>query len=275
MSEIFTTIIIADSRGRGLENFVSNHPTPANVQVVIDIRPGKSLAQLTPSIIETINNYDLDKIYCIVSAGICGLTDKVNNRGKKALRYKNVYRDDKVACIIDTAKFLKHSYGDKINICSIIPANLVKYFQFHNSDSTIPDYLIAEQLALEEDITAINKVLLELNSVTITNINLSSRFQAKSKKKRQKSGTKAIYRRVVKYKYTELIDGVHLSDKFKSLIFTLIINTAIRDTNTTPPDTQPKEPHRQQTRPVGFRNLRIVIDNTSSTDNASSSDSDS
>ena len=194
MSDIFTTIVIADSRGRGLDDFVGNHPTPINHQYVLQIKPGKSLAQLAPIIISTINTYDSDKTYCVVFAGICGLTDKTTNRGISSLRYKKAYREEKVTCNIDIAKFLKNSYGDKINLCNIVPADLIKYFHTHNQGSPIPEYLFQEQLALEEDITTINKVLLDLNSNSITNINICNRVQVKSKKKRQRSGNKVVYR---------------------------------------------------------------------------------
>ena len=269
MSEIFTTIFVSDSRGKGIDDFVGNHPTPVNHQYVFVIRPGKSLAQLTPAIIDTINSHDINKLYCIVSAGICGLTDKTRVKGKLALRYKSIFRDEKVTTNIDVAKFLKSSYGDKINICSIIPADLVKYYQFHNRDSVIPEFLVQEQLALEEDVETINKVLLDLNSISVTNINLSSRLQTKSKKRRQRSGAKIVYRRVSKFVYTRLTDGVHYSPDLRNLLFGLIIDTAIRDITSTLAHSQPEEAHRQQPRPVGLRGLRVVIENDQTTDSDS------
>ena len=266
MSEIYTTIFVSDCRGKGIDDFIGRHPTPVNHQYVFLIRPGKSLAQLAPAIIDTINSHDIKRLYCIVSAGICGLTDKTNIGGKPALRYRGVFRDDKVTGTIDVARFLKSSFGDNINICSIIPADLVKYYRYHNHNSPIPDFLFLEQLALEEDVVTINKALLELNSNLLTNINLSSRIQKKSKKKRQRSGPKVVYRRVAKFVYTQLIDGVHYSAHLKNLVFSLIIDTAIRDITSTLTQPQPEATHRQQPRPVGFRNLRVVIDNSSTTD---------
>ena len=270
MSEIYTTIVVADSRGKGLDDFIGGHPTPANHQYVFKIKPGKSLARLTPTIIDIINSYNSETTYCIVCAGICGLTDKISTKGRKLLRYQSCFREDKIACNVDIAKFLKNSYGDRINFCSIIPADLIKYYSVHNRDRVIPEYLIPEQLALEEDVVKINKVLLDLNSKSITNINLSSRIQTKSKKRRQRSGLKVVYRRVAKFNYTELTDGVHFSDKLKNLTFSLIIDTAIRDITSTLSNPQPEGTHRQQTRPVGFRNLRVTVDNLPSSDSDSS-----
>ena len=198
-----------------------------------------------------------------------GLTDKTNIGGIRALRYKSVYRDDKVTANIDVAKFLKTSYGDRINICSIIPADLIKFYQVHNHNCEIPDYLYLEQLALEEDIRVINKVILDLNSDLITNINLSNRIQIKSKKRRQRSGSKKVYRRVTKFVYTELTDGVHFSSDLKQRLFTLIVDTAIRDITSTLSNPQLEETHRQQPRPVGLQNLRVTIENNTTTDSDS------
>ena len=234
MSKIYTTIIVADSRGRGLDDFIGNHPTPEDHQYVLQIKPGKSLSQLCPLIIHSVDSYDKDYTYCIVFAGICGMTDKTTDKtvSRKAniLRYQETYWQDKININIDTAKFLKKSYGDHINFCTVIPADLVAYFCHHNPDLPIPDYLASEQKALEEDINIINKAFLDINSPAITNINLSRRAQVRSKKKRQRSGSKIVYRRVTKFSYKELIDGVHFSPKLQATVFGLILDTSIRDT---------------------------------------------
>ena len=234
MSQLFTTVIITDSRGRGIHEYIDNQPTPENQQFVIKVQPGKSLAQLSPTIIDTLNDYDLDRVYCIIYAGICGLTDKTTNKslGKRVsvLRYQETYRSDKVNTNIDTAKFLKASYGEHINFCSIIPADLTAYFKLHNPSLQVPDYLATEQKALEEDVLAINKALLALNSSVQTNINLCSRAQVKAKKKRQRSGSKIVYRRKARFSYKDFTDGVHFNNKFKEVLFDLILHTSIRDT---------------------------------------------
>ena len=233
MSQYYTTIIVSDSRGRGLDDFIGNHPTPEDHQYVLEIKPGKSLSQLCPTIIHLIDSYNKDHTYCIVFAGICGMTDKTFDKtvSRKAtiLRYQDTYRQDKINNNIDTAKFLKNSYGDHINFCTVIPADLVAYFRHHNPNLPVPDYLVSEQKALEEDITIINKAFLDINSPAITNLNLSRRAQVRSKKKRQRSGSKTVYRRVTKFSYKELSDGVHFSPKLQATVFGLILDTSIRD----------------------------------------------
>ena len=81
-----------------------------------------------------------------------------------------------------------------------------------------------------------------------------------------------MYRRVAKFNYSELIDGVHFSNKLKNQIFGLILNTAIRDLSSPSPNLHFEEAHTQQQRPVGFQNLQITIDNSASI--VSDSDSD-
>lgn len=255
MSQRFTTIIIADSRGKGLEDFVGSYPTPIDHVYVFEIRSGKSISQLTPVIIDTISQFDINFLYCIVFAGICGLTDRMFVDNTAQLRYQSCYREEKVKSIIDVITFLKGRFGNRINFCTIIPADLAGYFRHHNRHQPVPEYLGAEQSALELDINTINDSILALNSEAITNINLSSRAQVKSKKKRQRSGAKIVYRRVVKFSYTNLTDGVHFSAELKKTAFRLIISTAIRDIFTL--SQSDSVSHRQQSRPMGAERLCV------------------
>ena len=229
MTQQFTTIIIADSRGRGLDDFVGQHLRPINHQYVIDIQPGKSPAQLVPIVTNTIARYDLTKTYCILFAGICGLTVKIRTEGKQHLRYPLDSRSKRVSTVLSAFSELKDKFGPHINFCTIIPASLADYHQYFNPADPTPDYTKPEQAALEEDVLLINKRLIDLNQGILTNINLANRCQVNSKKKRQRSGTKTVYRRVKKFVYSELFDGVHFTLKLRHTCFRLILDTAIRD----------------------------------------------
>ena len=68
---------------RGLDYFVGNHPTPPNHEYIIDIRPGKSLAQLTPFIIATINTCNLNKSNVLLAQGSVGSLTISTPREKK------------------------------------------------------------------------------------------------------------------------------------------------------------------------------------------------
>jgi hypothetical protein len=229
----FTSIIIADSRGRGLEDFIGGHPTPITHEYWVEVCPEKSIPQLADLIINTIESHDIDHLYCIVFAGICGLTERVRDGQLRTLRYPEESREKKVQETTDTISRLKFKYQNRLNFCTLVPASLADYFLYHNPATALPDYLTTEQQALEQDIIRINRTITKLNlSQGITNVNLSSRFEKKSKKKRQRSGNKVVYRRISNFKYTDLTDGVHFNDLLKSTCFTLIVNTSIRDSQT-------------------------------------------
>ena len=229
MTHQFTTIIIADSRGRGLDDFVGQHLRPINHQYVIDIQSGKSPAQLVPIVTNTIARYDLSKTYCILFAGICGLTIKIRAEGKHQLRYPIDSRSNRVSTVLAAYSELKEKFGPHINFCTIIPASLADYYHYFYPAEPTPDYAKPEQAALEEDILHINQQHIGLNQGILTNINLANRCLVNSKKKRQRSGKKVVYRRVRKFVYTELFDGVHFTAKLRDICFRLILDTAIRD----------------------------------------------
>jgi hypothetical protein len=249
MSQTYTTIIIADSRGKGLEEFIGAHPTPITHQYVVEIMPGKSIPELKQLTIDTIARYDLNFSYIVIFAGICGLTEKSQSGTSRILRYPDQSREAKVDATINTIYSLKYRFRERLNFCLIVPASLPAYFTRHNPDEPVPDYLQTEQHALETDIDKINKIISALNTSANTNINLISRFQRKSKKKRQCSGKRLVYRRVIKFTDQELPDGVHFSPKLKAVCFSLIVDTTIRDLGKFP--NTGLVSHRLQPWPVG------------------------
>ena len=221
-------IIFSDSRGRGLEEFINQHPEAANYDNIINVLPGRDLNQIAVSVIQTIASLTTQDFYCIIFAGICGLTEQAYIEGTRRIHYPLNTRTNKPENAISTINDLKQRYGNKINFCTIIPASLQKYFVHHNPDKPIPQGLDDEQTALLEDTERINNHIIERSSSQNSNINLSKRFHRKSKKKRQKTATLA-YRRVLKFSDKELPDGVHLSEEAKLMCFTFIYNSAIRD----------------------------------------------
>ena len=162
---------------------------------------------------------------CVILAGICSLTEVTQIAGTKRIHYPLGSRSDKVSDVISTVKDLKRRYTNKINICTIIPASLVKYFNHHNQNKSLPPGLEDEQAALLEDINSINTVICQVNSPETTNINLSRRVLIQSKKKRQRIATE-IYRRSLRFSDDQLPDGLHFSDTLKTTCFSLIYTTA-------------------------------------------------
>ena len=249
MSQRFTNIIISDSRGRGLEEFIGSHPTPIDHDYVVEVLPGKAIHEMVNLISNKISRYNPDFYYCIVFAGICGLTERVKIGSSWSLRYPEHSREHKVHTTINTIQGLKHKYGKRINFCTIVPASLTEYFQHYNSGRSIPRQLKTEQIALEADINKINSFIKSLNESETTTINISSRFHVKSKKKRQRSGNKVVYRRVSKFSTKGLVDGVHFTQILKAVSFSLIIDTAIRDLRSL--SGRKSDSHRLQPWPVG------------------------
>ena len=228
MTQRYTNILVTDSRGRGLDDFVGQHLRPITHDYVIEVLPGRSPAQLIPIIDNIFGRYDRNTSYCVVLAGICGLTVRSTINNRQHLRYPLNTRTERVDNVLTAFRELKRKFGDHINICTIIPASLADYHRHFHPDLPLPTHIISEQTALEEDIIFINRCISELN-LSVTNINLASRIQTNSKKKRQRSGSKTVYRRVTKFNYSQLPDGLHFSESLRNICFTLILNTAIKD----------------------------------------------
>lgn len=223
-----TIIIIADSRGKGLEEFIDQHPESNRFNNIVKILPGRNLNQIAIETIQSISGLNSQDYYCIILAGICSLTEVTRIAGSKRIHYPLHSRDTKITDITGTIRDLKHRFADSINICTIIPASLTKYFNHYNPGKPLPEGLEQEQSALIDDINTINTEIINANSQTVTNINLSKRVLIQSKKKKQRRTTES-YRRIFRFSDTELPDGVHFSDSLKSICFSLIYETAIRD----------------------------------------------
>ena len=222
-------IIICDSRGRGLQNFVDSHPESSNYYNTIEILPGRDINQIAINAIQTISNLSTQNFYCVIFAGICSLTERTTIAGTQRIHYPLNNRTNKVREVINTIRDLKQRYSNSINICTIVPASLNKYFQHHNPQVPAPEGLDAEQNALLEDIEEINQEIVNINAGAITNINLSKRFFKQAKRKRQKIASTIYRRRVLRFTDCDLPDGVHLSEDSKLTCFSLIYESAIRD----------------------------------------------
>ena len=232
MSSDFVTILFTDSRGKGLVRFIQNYQTPDNIRYFVDVKSGWSLQRFAPRIIEVINRHDIELVYGIVFAGICGLTERTNEGNVSILRYPGASRDTKVNETCDIIRSLKDRFRNHINFATIVPANLPAYFQHHNPGISVPAFLYSEQSGLEADIRSINDIITFINCGTISNINLINWISLKSKKRRQRSGRKVVYRKVVKLTYRDFIDGVHFSEKLKRKFFRLFLHISITDIET-------------------------------------------
>ena len=107
-------------------------------------------------------------------------------------------------------------------------ADLAAYFKFHNPGKPVPEFLAAEQSALEYDIATINGIITFINCGTIRNLNLINWITLKSKKRRQRSGSRVAYRKVAKISYRDFRDGVHFTEKLKLVFFRLLLQISIK-----------------------------------------------
>ena len=230
-------IALTDSRGRGLQGYLENNP--GNFTPVIKFLPGRSLQKIASIANTVLPAYQDCNYYCIIHAGICSLTIRTAIGHPSSLRYLLCERQTKLRQIIDTIAQLKSDNTNRINICTITPASLTKFFLLKHPHTPLPRGIEEEQAALLEDIFMINTYIKQLNSdYSNPNINLCARFFSHSKKKQHKSKTKA-YKRVTKFKDTHLVDGLHFAPEIRKTCFKLIISTASSELEKLLSTTQP------------------------------------
>ena len=223
-------IIITDSRGTGIDNLIKSNELEDDFKIVTRVIRGCDLPRAVAIARSLMQSYSHRNYYCILFVGICSLTEKGKSRSIRSIHYPIVTRDTKLECIIQVLGNLKAEFGDRINVPTIIPASLEKFFTYSNPDRPVPKDLQEEQFLLLDDIKTINQGIKETNakSSTTSTINLAGRFYSHSIKKNRKtkSGAK---RRVEKFCDTQLFDGLHLTDHIKSTCFALIFESAKRD----------------------------------------------
>ena len=217
-------IILTDSRGRGLQGYLENNP--GNFTPVIKFLPGRTLEKIASIANATLPAYKNCNFYCIIHAGICSFTIRTAVGHPSSLRYLLCERETKLRQIINTIGQLKSAYTNRLNICTITPASLTKFFKLKHPHAPLPRGIEEEQIALLDDIFMVNTYIKQLNADHLNpNINLSARFFSHSKKKQHKSKSKAT-KRVTKFKDTHLVDGLHFDSEIRETCFRLIASTA-------------------------------------------------
>ena len=223
-------IIITDSRGTGIDNFIQSNNLDDDFKIVTRVIRGCDILRAAKIARSLMQSYSHRNYYCILFVGICSLTEKGKSKSIRSIHYPIEKREPKLDIITQALSDLKAEFGDRINVPTIIPASLEKFFAFSNPDRLVPNVLKEEQFLLLDDIKSINEGIKETNarsSITST-INLAGRFYSHSIKKNRKtkSGAK---RRVEKFCDNQLYDGLHLASDIKSTCFSLIFEGAKRD----------------------------------------------
>ena len=201
-------IIITDSRGYGLENYIIQkkaleHPFQVTSVGGLTLRRAAKLVSKQEAIAKQKN---LRYFYCIF-AGICSFTNKDRYTG--VISYQQENREYVVADALETIDELYSSYGGSIVLATIPPANIAKA-----NSKTVSDCQ-SQQDKLETDIDVANKRILELNGETGVISIQTHKHILRTRKRDQKA----------EYYYKELTDGTHPSPQLEIKHFRHICNT--------------------------------------------------
>ena len=190
-------LVISDSRGRGIKHLLEEQ-TPHHWNIVweVQVLSGATLETIRKKVERGQRRSNWDCI--IVIAGICNITRRKARGQNRYLEYK----ERKVVETIEAIDKLIDSLGNiNINICTITPASLKDYSEVRNNDPELE----TEQKQLEEDITEINKHIIERNiRRDQTTVNLAKLSQIRSLKKQGQTK-----KRIIKFNTKSLTDGVH------------------------------------------------------------------
>ena len=213
-------LFVSDSRGRGFKSYIKNHDAN-ELHLDYSILPGRNLTKLANEVDKWHSKKNFE--YTVIFGGICGLTEQLRQDRQQQLRYPITTRQQKVDAILGTINDLKARDPPNINICTIIPASLSKFYEKKKRTAGEEPDFQEEQEALGEDLATINDHIKQLNIDSNTGtIDLARRFY-KSSLKRRRTGAKDIRKRTAKLIDTHLSDGIHLDKETEDECYQLIL----------------------------------------------------
>ena len=190
-------LIISDSRGAGLQEAIDSQPSSNNIIWTVKYLPGANLNTISRRLTRIHKQYDV----IIVIAGICNFTTKVRRSTRNSIKYPTRQKDNTIAEI----ETLLDRFAEKIHICTITPADLLKR-QDPNSTATEED-----QINLVQDIEDTNRHIIERNisrdfpTIDIARNSYSTSLKQQGPKKKRTS----------KFNSKDLPDGIHPNEKLK------------------------------------------------------------
>lgn len=213
-------IFACDSRGRDFGSFILNSETFQSDHSVI-MKPGGQIHHLQTE----IEKYLKPKLQNVVIffAGICNFTKKIRHAGGIEV----IYRERNVPEIIQQLDSLNSFLISKnvlLKIASIPPVSLKAYqiFKQIRTSSFSDAELSQQQLNLFEDVEIVNNYICSLNeSNFVNNIHLEKDLKKISTKHRGKSGKNT--KKIVKYVFNNLYDGVHPNAFLKEKWFNVLL----------------------------------------------------
>ena len=205
-------IVVTDSRGRGLLDFILNKRQDLynKCNLVIICIPGAGIDRLHRKINEHISD-KVENYIPILIGGICDFTQK----NKDGILHYEV--EDSVPKVLASLNTYWSHYPHGLT-ATIPPADINKWNS--KKQSHVVDPNLEAQKNLEGDIKIVNQEIQERNDREgLPHINLHKPVYVNSIKKK---GNRSI--RVSKFKSTELPDGVHASENLKEKWFNHICN---------------------------------------------------
>ena len=207
-------LVISDSRGKNIKPLlIDNTPITHKIKWTTQVLPGATLENIQKRLQRGTRRDNWDLI--IVLAGICDFTSRSKENRNISLEYKT-RKTEEVRHIIDDL----YNITPNLHIATITPASLLTYSNNREKDSQIEE----EQTNLEEDIKSINNYIIDKNiSRDKPTLNLAKISEIRSLKKQ---GNKR--KRVIKYDYKELRDGLHPNTDLLQKWATCICNTVTK-----------------------------------------------
>ena len=100
-------IIVTDSRGIGIDNFISRNNLEDDFKIVTRVIRGCDLPRAANIARSLMQSYAHRNCYCILFVGICSLTEKERSKSARAIRYPIKNRTTKLECITQVLGGLK------------------------------------------------------------------------------------------------------------------------------------------------------------------------
>ena len=235
--------VVGDSRAKGLCHVLTKD-LDKGVRVVDVARGGATIDDIYSSITSSTKScteYHHHKCVVVLLGGICSLTRRARTRAGYEISYDPAQSDQRITNLEHKLKDIcQYTEGRGIHTvcCSIYPASLLRAREFNIQEGRLDpirstyseDILLTHQDSLETAIQTVNdrvkQELTDLNYPLVTWVNLHKELTDRSKKAVGSAKNKK--KRVLKWKYINLYDGVHPNQSLKKIIGEKILHTCQR-----------------------------------------------
>ena len=242
-------IVASDSRGRNLKEHISIHKSFEEVgqhSLCHLLKPGAKLCTLRDQITQKLEQANTASTHIhthiTLLAGICNFTDKihVHDRQGRNIGTQIIYthKESKTRSIIDQLHSMSHQFNTTtttFSIATIPPADLQKYTNKQSlkgklNHGTIKQHSNGElstmQTDLENDIREVNAAICTINASYKLGTIRWDRDIEKTVTKHRGAFNKNT-RKVRKFVYTHLPDGVHADDHLREKWFRVACRTIV------------------------------------------------